>query len=32
MSWPPIVVLTLVAAVLLAAGLAALDRRDIAST
>jgi ABC-2 type transport system permease protein len=32
MSWLPIVVLTAVAAVLIAAGLAALDRRDMAST
>jgi ABC-2 type transport system permease protein len=32
MSWPPIVVLTAVAVALIAAGLAALDRRDLAST
>ena len=32
MSWLPIVVLSAVAASLIAAGLAALDRRDIAST
>ena len=30
MSWPPIVVLTAIAAALIAAGLAALDRRDMA--
>ena len=32
MSWLPIVVLTAVAAALIAAGLAALDRRDLAAT
>ena len=32
MSWPPIVLLTAVAATLIAAGLAALDRRDLAAT
>jgi ABC-2 type transport system permease protein len=32
MSWPPIVVLTAVAVAMIAAGLAALDRRDLAST
>ncbi len=32
MSWLPIVALTAVAAALIAAGLAALDRRDLAST
>jgi ABC-2 type transport system permease protein len=30
MSWPPVVVLTAIAAALIAAGLAALDRRDMA--
>jgi ABC-2 type transport system permease protein len=32
MSWPPIVVLTAVAVALIAAGLAALDRRDLAQS
>ena len=32
MSWPPLVILTLIAAALFAVGLAALDRRDIAGT